>query len=315
MKYSIITNCTSRKRDTGVIPLIPVLSPDLSVAEMAKTWSNQVEQSQIRVKSVDLYQGRSFAECRIATRTTAADLYVVSAGLGLVHADDLLPNYSLTISEGTGSLQKWLFAQGADSSDWWTVLCQNMETPSPISHMINAQGTNSLHLIAMPSSYLEMVAPDLTQVQDDRLETLRIFTSFAGSKTLPRNLQSAVMPYDERLEGVTNHKGTRSDFPQRALRHFVTHLKGHELSMNKAKEGVEASMASSVRPTIPLREKVPNERILELIRTHWDRHEGSASKLLRFLRDEAHIACEQSRFSGIWRKVKEDHSAKGSFHV
>jgi hypothetical protein len=123
------------------------------------------------------------------------------------------------------------------------------------------------------------------------------------------------MPYDERLEGVVNHKGTRSDFPQRALRHFVTHLKGHELSMNKAKEGVEASMAASVRPTIPLREKVPNERILELIRTHWDRHEGSASKLLRFLRDEAHIACEQSRFSGIWRKVKADQSTNESFHV
>jgi hypothetical protein len=315
MKYSIITNCSSRKRDTGVIPLVPVLSPAVSIAEMAKTWIDQVEQSQIRVAPLDLYQGRSFAECRVATRSTAAEFYVVSAGLGLVHADDLVPNYSLTISEGTGSLQKWLFAQGADSTDWWFALCQNIGTTSPISHMINAQGTNSMHLIALPSSYLEMVAPDLAQVQDDRLQTLRIFTSVAGTKTLPSKLQSAVMPYDERLEGVVNHNGTRSDFPQRALKHFVTHLKGHEHSLNKAKEGVEASMAASVKPTIPLREKVPNERIVELIQTHWDRHEGSASKLLRFLRDDAQIACEQSRFSGIWRKVKEDQSAKGSFHV
>lgn len=315
MKYSIITNCSSRKRDTGVIPLVPVLSPAVSIVEMAKTWVDQVQQSQMRVAPLDLYQGRSFSECRVATRTTAAEFYVVSAGLGLVHANDLVPNYSLTISEGTGSLQKWLSTQGADATDWWIVLCQAMDSPTPISRLINAQDPNAHHLIALPSSYLAMVAPDLALVQDNRLHTLRIFTSVAGTKTLPTKLQSSVMPYDERLEGIASHNGTRSDFPQRALKHFVTHLKAHEQTLDAAKEGVKASMAAAVKPTIPLRKKVSNERIVELIRTHWHSHEGNALKLLRFLRDDAKIACEQSRFSGIWRKVKEDQSAQGSLHV
>ena len=315
MKYSIITNCSRRKRDTGVNPLFPSLLTTGSIEDLAKTWIDQVKQSQIRVLPFDLYQGRSFAECRVATRYTEAEFYVVSAGLGLVHANDLIPNYSLTISEGTGSVLKWLSSQSFDSTDWWVALCKSMGSQTPISRMINAQDANSQHLIALPSSYLKMVATDLSLVQDNRLQTLRIFTSVLGIKTLPTKLQSAVMPYDERLEGVANHNGTRSDFPHRALKHFVTHLKGHELSLETAKEAVISSMATSVKPTIPLREKVPDETIVQLIRANWHNHEGSGSKLLRFLRDEAKVACEQSRFSGIWHKVKKDQTAQEIFHV
>lgn len=315
MKFSIITNCSSRKRDIGVAPLMPSVSPSVSVSELVQSWVAEVQQSQVRVAPWDLYQGRSISECRAAARLTGAEFYVISAGLGLVHANDLVPNYSLTVSEGTGSLQKWLQSQRGNSADWWTALCKGMESPYPLSTLINSQGPNSQHLIALPSGYLEMVAHDLEGVHDSRLQTLRIFTSEAGFKSLPKKLQSLVMPYDERLEGVDNHKGTRSDFPQRALKHFVAHLKGHELSLDSAKETVGAAMASAVKPTIPLREKAPDERIVELLRTHWHQHEGSASKLLRFLRDDAKVACEQSRFSGIWRKVKEDQHAQGRLNV
>jgi hypothetical protein len=315
MKFSIITNCSSRKRDIGVAPLMPTVSPDITINELVKTWVAQVQQSQVRVAPWDLYQGRSFSECRVVTRLTGAEFYVISAGLGLVHSNDLLPNYSLTVSEGSGSLQKWLQSQSGNSAHWWTALCQGMGSPAPLSALINSQDPNSRHLIALPSGYLEMVAHDLECVNDSRLQTLRIFTSEAGSKSLHAKLRSVVMPYDERLEGVDNHKGTRSDFPQRALKHFVANLKGHELTLDRGKDAVNAAMALAIKPTIPSREKAPDERIAELIRTHWHHHEGSASKLLRFLRDDAKVACEQSRFSGIWRKVKEGQLARGSLHV
>ncbi len=308
MKYSVITNCSSRKRDIGVAPLVPTLSLTDSISDLASSWLQQVHGSQIRVESSNLYQGRSIAECRMVSRTTAAEFFIVSAGLGLVHSDDLVPSYSLTISEGTGSIHKWLSAQGLGSTDWWRSLNQASGSPYPISKMINAQTATSMHLIALPSSYLEMIAPDLALVRDSQLQTLRLFTSVAGSKALSTRLQSTVMPYDERLEGIINHNGTRSDFPQRALKHFVTVLKGHELPLSVAKERVVKCMTEAIKPPVPRREKVTNERISELIRNNWNSQEGSAYKLLRFLRDEAKVACEQSRFSGIWRTIKEEKS-------
>jgi hypothetical protein len=163
---------------------------------------------------------------------------------------------------------------------------------------------------------MEMIADDLALVSQNQVETVRIFTSQAGGKHVPSALKRAVMPYDERLEGVANHGGTRSDFPQRALKHFVAHLHAQELSMADATSQVYAAMSASFKPIIPTRTKTPDEQIAELIRTNWSRYQGSASKILRFLRDDANVACEQSRFSGIWRGIKEEQSSKqGEMHA
>jgi len=316
MHHTIITNCSSRKRDIGVEPLLPSLPESGGIKDLLKAWLEQIHSSQVRVAPLDLYQGRSIAECRLAARLTEAEFYIVSAGLGLVSANDQVPNYSLTISEGTGSLQRWLSEQGATSKEWWKELSDAMGTPVPISRLVNSQSSNSRVLIALPSSYMEMIAADLALVSRNQVETVRIFTSHAGGKHVPSTLKSAVMPYDERLEGVANHGGTRADFPQRALKHFIVHLHAQELPLEDAKSQVCAAMSASFKPIIPTRMKTQDEQIAKLIRTNWIRCEGSASKLLRFLRDDANVACEQSRFSGIWRGVKEEHSSKqGEMHA
>lgn len=316
MKHTIITNCSSRKRNLGVEPLVPSLIDSVDIKALLIVWLEQIQSSQVRVAPLDLYQGRSIAECRLAARLTAAEFYVISAGLGLVSANDQVPNYSLTISEGKGSLQRWLSAQGATSMDWWKGLSNAMGTPNPISSLVNNQSDNARVFIALPASYMEMIATDLALVSRNRVETVRIFTSNAGLGHVPTRLKTSVMPYDERLEGVANHGGTRSDFPQRALKHFVAHLHAQELSLENARKQVHTAMTTSFKRTIPTRMKAQDEQIAELIRTHWSSYEGSASKLLRFLRDEAHVACEQSRFSGIWRKIKNDHSSRrGEMHA
>jgi hypothetical protein len=309
MNYTIITNCSSRKRNIGVEPLVPSLLGTLDVKGLLNAWLGQIQNSQVRVAPLDLYQGRSMADCRLAARLTAADFYVISAGLGLVSANDQVPNYSLTISEGTGSLRRWLSGQGATSADWWKGLSDAIGTPVPISSLVNGQSNNSRVLIALPANYIEMIATDLALVSQNRVDTVRIFTSNAGVKHVPSTLKRSVMPYDERLEGVANHGGTRSDFPQRALKHFVASLHAQELSLEDAQAKVHAAMTRSFKRIIPTRVKTQDEQIAKLIRTHWNRYEGSASKLLRFLRDDANVACEQSRFSGIWRKIKADHSS------
>lgn len=311
MSISIITNCSSRKRDIGVAPLVPAHLEATSLAELPRLWVDGIRRASVRVTPMDLYQGRAFAECRAASRLTSAQLYVISAGLGMVHADDLVPSYSLTISEGSGSLQKWMSNQNVSSADWWQALCESLETPNPVSNLINAQPIASQTLIALPASYLEMVVPDIDMVQPHRLESIRFFTSDAGVRVLPLRLRTAVMPYDDRLEGIANHDGTRNDFPHRALKHFVTRLQGHHLSIDSAKKSVQRAMDSSVKRILPKRGRATDEQIMELVRTNWSDYDGSASRLLRYLRDDAKVACEQSRFSGLWRRIRENVLSQG----
>jgi hypothetical protein len=303
MAHVIITNCTSRKRDIGNVPLLPRFKKTGTVHGALAHWVEMVNASKIVVNPLDLYQGRSISECRLAGKRLCAGLYVVSAGLGLVSVSDLIPNYSLTISEGTGSIQDWLALHKSNSAEWWIQLCQAFGTPTPISSLIRSTSLNDRILIALPSRYLQMIASDLELIDPNQRSNLRFFTSNAGSKFVPKALKSLVMPYDERLEGIPQHSGTRSDFPQRALKHFVTHLQAQDQSLEEAKHLVTSAMESSQLRANPVRTKASDAQIAELILRNWKAYGGSATKLLRFLRDDAKVACEQSRFSGIWRKV------------
>jgi hypothetical protein len=47
------------------------------------------------------------------------------------------------------------------------------------------------------------------------------------------------------------------------------------------------------------------------MRKQWKRHKGSSTQLLRYLRQEAQIACEQKRFRGIWQGLKAEYAQRG----
>ena len=124
---------------------------------------------------------------------------------------------------------------------------------------------------------------------------------------LASRLRRCVMPYDERLEGHERFAGTRSDFPQRAMRHFVEELDGQYLDVERANDAVETAMAQLKRPVLPQRARKTDEEIIKLIRSQWMTHDGSSLRLLRYLRDEALVACEQSRFRGLWHRVRAEN--------
>ena len=175
----------------------------------------------------------------------------------------------------------------------------------PLSRLINRR-RETRFLLALPSAYVEMLSRDLEKIQDNALERLYIFTSSSGAKRVPERLLRCVLAYDERLEGHPDYAGTRSDFPQRAMRHFVEQLHGHRLTRKCAMDAVQESLRVLKKPSLPQRERKSDPEILELIRTQWHNYAGSSSRLHRYLRDTALVACEQARFGGLWRQVKAE---------
>jgi hypothetical protein len=230
---------------------------------------------------------------------------VVSAGLGLTAKDDWIPNYDLTVSQGVGSLAPTLAEHGFDASAWWKLLNEMKGSPLPLSRLIN-QATKTRFLLALPSSYVAMLGGDLEQIQSSARDRVFIFTSRVGATEVAPRLQRCVMPYDERLEGHKLYAGTRADFPQRAMRHFVEEIDGHRLKVQSARTAVEQALSRLSKPIVPDRVRKTDGEIIELLRIQWSAHEGSSSRLHRYLRDTALVACEQSRFGGLWRQVKAE---------
>lgn len=248
-------------------------------------------------------------ESKRVARSLGADLFVVSAGLGLVHESDLVPNYDFTVSGVGGPLRTALDDSGESVTTWWSVLTGQSAARGSLAELVNA-APNRLMLVALPASYLRMVGDDLASVDDKAKQRLRIFTSEAGMAGAPANLRQCVLPYDDRLETLAGYDGTRAEFPQRALRHFVSALHGDKLAPREAHAAVTTALSGLKRRTIPLRQRMTDERITAMLRQNWASYAGSSTRLHRYLRDEALVACEQSRFRTLWRHVQAERQGR-----
>lgn len=305
----VITSCTNRKKKSDVVLTLEGAERATSLGALAQGWYQQVQSvpSEGLLAAGELYVGRSISEARQAAASVAAPLYIASAGHGLVHGDERIPSYDVTVTAApNNSLYQCLLRLQAAPAAWWQSLVHAFGTQRSLAELIKTS-TNALALLAVPAAYLELLADEFVLLSDDEVRRLCIVTSPHGASGLPTRLQSSVLPYDERLEGLDGYAGTRSDFPQRALRHFVEVVRGHALPLGQAHDQVREAMAALRKPVLPERQRKSDEEIIALLRQHWQRLNGSATALLRYLRDDALVACEQSRFRTLRQLVLVEH--------
>jgi hypothetical protein len=305
----VVTNCTTRKRAPHPPVSLPAGSVREPLLELARRWDRLLRKAPKVTAVGDLYVGRAIVESKSVTRSLGADLYIVSAGLGLVREMDLVPNYDLTVGTSNGPLNSALKSSGKDSTHWWALRTKRVEAAGSLANLVCSMPNRKI-LIALPATYLQMVADDLGMIDADAAKRLRIFTSEAGRAKVPNHLLHCVLPYDERLESLDDYQGTRAEFPQRALRHFVEVLEGHQLALCDAHMAVSAALARLKKRKAPTRQKATDDQIASMLRAQWFVHAGSSTRLLRYLRDKALVACEQSRFQTIWRAVHAEHYGK-----
>jgi hypothetical protein len=309
--HLVLTNCTSRKRLGAPVATLPVGVNYDQIQSVADAWQT-IYSSAPKLRVIrDLYLGRSFSDAYKASRSADAELLVVSAGLGVVHELDDAPSYDLTLADRTNPLALTLATHGWSAMEWWRALNSTGVGHGPIAHLVR-QRPAGLVLIALPSGYLDMVVPDLNDLDAAARDRLRIFSSTAGIAGLPVDLRRFALPYDERLETLAGHSGTRTDFPQRAMRHFVEELGGHHLDLESAKARVSEALRGLVSRQIPSRKKLSDSEIAAELRRQWGRHKGSSTLLLRYLRQEAQIACEQKRFRNIWQGLRAEYANRGT---
>lgn len=100
----MVTNCTMRKRAQKEPVSLPRIRSNAPLSEVVDRWVATLSKAQKVATAGDLYLGRAFSEAKTVAQTLTADLYVVSAGLGLVNQATLVPNYNATIATGPSLL-------------------------------------------------------------------------------------------------------------------------------------------------------------------------------------------------------------------
>lgn len=303
--HVILTACTQRKR---FVPHSLLSARNLeggTLQDVSREWTVRLAQAERAATAGELYCGRSFVEAKKAAQFVRGDLYIASAGLGLLRSDDDAPAYNLTVSKGSPDCILDKLSGDHEASDWWAAIAT---ARAPFEAI---EKTVGLIILALPSAYLKMIAPTLGQLRQSVLERIRIIGVGRETSELSANLSNQFLPYDERLDGPQSPiRGTKSDFASRAVRHFVEAVleKAPLASAETHAKVVRETLAPWDRPKAKSGIRASDAELKSLIRDHWDRMEGKSTKVLRLLRDELNVACEQKRFARLATEVREERT-------
>jgi hypothetical protein len=302
----VITNCTNRKRiDVGPILSASSLSRG-SIATVAKQWKDRLRKTRAVSLARDVYCGRSYREAEVSANCINSPLYIVSAGLGVVSSHDTIPSYDLTVSTGSVNTISLKIVGNAAPQTWWSLVSKDNPYGTSLNEVLN-EHSNELFLIALSRPYIELVIDELLLIDKEQSTRIRFFGKQLD-QVLPESLISCWMPYDDRLDCIGNgYAGTQSDMAQRALHHFVSEVlvgRSAKSSAKSHKEKVLKALSSLTARSIPKRTKLSDIAIFRVIRKNWSNGQGQSSELLRMLRHDLGIACEQSRFRNIYYSVK-----------
>ncbi len=327
-KSLIITSCTNRKRKVRINGLSQ-LGEKLSLADIkttthnglqkyVKNWAKVLTQSLTsthpKVPAGKLYVGRSITEIEKSCMNLSASCYFISAGLGFIPTERNIPSYDVSFIGKNTDLSKILKHYKTMPSSWWNLLCKDSPYSDNFETVCSSEKWDYIYL-CLPNQYLKLIQPNLEKFDSYTKEKIRIFSSEEGiRKSVPENMKNNCFEYDERLNSCEGFSGTRSDFPHRSLAHFSIKIY-KEISPKKSTQQLRTDVAKLMslleKPTLVgskengKRVRKSNEEIKRWIEKNWQDSEGRCSVLLPRYRKTEGFACEQSRFSKLWRQVKE----------
>jgi hypothetical protein len=276
--------------------------PGRSPAERASRWIARLAEagSAPQVPAVELYAGEHWSVAReFPTMHLPGEeirLWACSAGYGLIPAEAPLMPHHATLTPGQADSVPGPF------DSWWSLLSQ---WPGPIPghprsiRALVAADPAAVFMFVLSKNYLRACGADLAAACERVTDPDRLFIVSAGGRP-DGDLAAFAVPADARLQA--HFGGTR-----RALN---ARIGGHLLERGvRSKDEAIGYLARLLAAQSPIprynRKRQSDREILDAIADRLARTPTtSANRMLRELRD-AGLACEQHRFSRLYRQAAE----------
>lgn len=303
----IVLSCTNRKRK-GAHPSQSRLRdvPPAPLAARAAVWVEMVANAPTWGPARELYVGEYWQAGLDLARTSAGrthtEVYVLSAGLGLVHLDAAVPGYGATFTRGHPDS----VVLGDDESppavrrQWWAALAKwtgpdDRRGPRRLSELATSPGARLL--VCAGPDYIDATADDLRAAHevlgDDRL-------MIVGSAEPPEGLGDVWVQCPGQLR--MRFGGSMSSTSVRLARAILEALGPAECMGARQARDFAATVLKDTQPLPRFhRDRLSDDDVLAWVRADAKAHPGTTNKTaaLRRLRDEGR-ACEQSRFGRLY---------------
>jgi hypothetical protein len=320
----VVLTCTKRKRTSALEALQLQSYRTSSLDARLQAWVGALDgaaysQSAISVK--DLYAGdhwqigRSLPVLANAAGVTA-QLWVCSAGYGLIPLDAPVSPYSATFSQGHRD-SVWRSGEGLTPPEavrrWWEGLGRwagpSREAPRSLNALASRDPGASIWVVAS-QTYLNAMCADLVDAANTLESRDRLVLISAGTRRLG-GLEENFLRFDWRLQGSEGIiRGAAMSLNVRVARLLLEG--GWEPSIEGLNQRVQA-LLREIPPRKPkIGKRMPPERVEDYVRAELSRNPNArATPLLRKLRDELGWACEENRFRRLVEAVRSHNHRQG----
>lgn len=337
-KIHIIAGCTSRKRvppskELGLIPPRANLEKraaawwgNLSVSPAVNSDNNgEFQKNHGKIKAGDLYIGGYWSNIRqlpskVALSGFASNLWIISAGYGLISSSDDIYSYSATftpgdknsVTNGECDVRK----RAETIREWWELISNfqlpQSSNPRKLSQLFR-ENSGDYFLIVASATYLTAVEKDLLQGIESLSspENLVIITSKSFSND---NLQKNLVSTDARFqcnghcaENCRKHlipRGIRGAISAALAVKIIERVKENGFNAPNVKQFIQNGIEKSPLLVNTDRTRVDDTEVSKFISQELDKFpSASCTSLLRKLRNDG-WACEQKRFREIYQSTK-----------
>lgn len=337
-KIHIIAGCTSRKRVSPTKELGSI-SPRANIERRAADWWENLNTSSAensdkdaefqknhgKIKASDLYIGSYWSNIRqLSSKASVSDfvsdLWIISAGYGLISSSDNIYSYSATftpgdknsVTNGGGDVKK----RAEILRKWWELISNfrlpQSSSPRKLSQLFR-ENSEDYFLIVASANYLTAVEADLLEGVKSLSspENLIIITSKSFSN---ENLQKNIVAVDARLqcsgdcaENCQKHllpRGIRGAISAALAVKIIERARENGFNAPNVKQFIQNGIEKSPLLVNTARTRVDETEIRKFISQELIKSpSASCTSLLLKLRNDG-LACEQKRFREIYQSTK-----------
>ncbi|HEX8237729.1 MAG TPA: hypothetical protein VF600_17435 [Abditibacteriaceae bacterium] len=261
-----------------------------------------------------LYGGAGWSQSLRAWQVVKAqkgELFIASAGFGLLRSDEIVPPYAATFSPEDDRIAGTL--SGYDSTGeahraWWAAINKvRLNTAKPLCQSL--RGFDCV-VAALSAHYFRAVRDDLTALAE-KMGPKKLFVVATGvaEAEVPEVLWACFLSIGVTVEGLLN--GPRATLNQRALVWLLEEIVPRSGWERAAVEKEIRRRLQNLRPVEQnLKQRLSDDQIQKWIRQQWQKEPKlGRTELLRRLRN-AGYSCEQKRFSEIVAGMEKENAGQ-----
>lgn len=306
---NVVVTCSLRKRGTVAPTLMVRDLARCEAHERSSEWARRISETPQTdcVPALDLYKGEHWSVVRSIYaqswpgQTRRIQVWVMSAGCGLLAPATLVPAYNATFTSGD---QDSVASTSQDRRSWWKTVCdiplEGSDNPRTLSQLASRHPAAPLIVTASPG-YLDAAADDLVTAAR-HMNDPGLLTLLCRTGSLPGVLDAHKVHLSSHMRAALG--GTLLAMNVRVL---LALLQGggdlNKLHLDEQVNRLRSTSSSSVSRSGC---KVSDGAVREYISKRLANETRlSASEALRGFRNGG-LAVEQKRFQKLFRTVRDE---------